>query len=184
MSKITVALATGTALAALALPAVAGAHATVSPLQPQGAALTAARGTYVLRAPNETDGQRTYKVSLLVPTAIRTSISIRQLPDWKVSLKTRKTGQKDAEGGDVVAISRITWTARTTRDEIAPHFYGEWPIRFQNPATPQALTFRIDQYYTSRKGSRKRPEVVRWAGGPGSDHPASVIDVVASAPAT
>lgn len=175
-------LAAGTAAAALLLPAAAGAHATVSPLQPQGPLLTAARGTFALRAPNETAKQRTFKVSLLVPSAIRTSISVRQLPDWKVTLKTRKTGQKDAEGGDVVAISRITWTARRTSDEIAPRFYGEWPIRFQNPATPQALTFKIDQYYTGKGGGRRRPEIVRWSGGPSSDRPASVLQVVANAP--
>ena len=49
------ALLLGAALAIgalMSLPAGAGAHATVSPFQPQTSPLTAARTLYVLRVPN------------------------------------------------------------------------------------------------------------------------------------
>lgn len=174
------AIVTGLALAALAAAVTpfASGHATVSLLQPQGKALTAARVAYVLRAPNEKAKQATFQVTLYVPEAAQTSISVKQTPDWAVVLKRRPTGEVDAEGNPRYAIERVTWIARPG-NRIDPGFYGEWSFRMQNPATPQRLCFAIDQWYTKKTDGGK-PEVVKWNGDSSSATPASCVDVVAS----
>ena len=164
--------------AILAVAPFASGHATVSLLQPQGKALTAARVAYVVRAPNEKAKQDTIMVTMHVPEAAQASISVKQTPDWTVVLKRRDTGQVDAEGNPRYAIERITWIARPG-SKIEPGFYGEWSFRMQNPATPQRLCFSIDQWY-SKKTADGKPEVVKWNGDAASPTPASCLDVVSS----
>ena len=166
------------AAAILAVAPFASGHATVSLLQPQGKALTAARVAYVLRAPNEKAKQDTIMVTMHVPEAAQASISVKQTPDWTVVLKRRDTGQLDAEGNPRYAIERVTWIAKKGM-RIGPGFYGEWSFRMQNPASPQRLCFAIDQWY-SKKTADGKPEVVKWSGGSDSATPASCVDVVSS----
>jgi len=168
-------------IAALVVPALSSGHATVSALQPQGTSLTGARGTYVVRAPNEREAQNTWKIVMYVPAAIQESISFRQVPDWRLKIIREDTG-KTAEGGSkVFAVKRVAWTAKTKDAEIEPGMFGEWAIRFVNPATPTTLCFGITQYYRSTAGKRAKPEVVNWTGDPAtSDTPRSCIDVKAS----
>ena len=164
--------------AAFALAPLASGHATVSLLQPQGKALTAARVAYVLRAPNEKATQATFQVTMSVPEAVQTSISVKQTPDWAVVLKRRPTGETDAEGNPRFAIERVTWIARNG-NRVEPGFYGEWSFRLQNPTSPQRLCFAIDQWY-SKKTTDGKAEVVKWNGAAGSATPASCVDIVAS----
>ena len=166
------------AAAVLAIAPFASGHATVSLLQPQGRALTAARVAYVLRAPNEKAKQDTIMVTMHVPDAVQTSISVKQTADWAVVLKRRETGQLDAEGNPRYAIERVTWIAKKG-NRVGPGFYGEWSFRMQNPATPQRLCFSIDQWY-SKKTADGKPEVVKWSGASDSATPASCVDVVSS----
>jgi uncharacterized protein YcnI len=166
------------AAAILAVAPFASGHSTVSLLQPQGKALTAARVAYVLRSPNEKAKQDTIMVTMHVPEAAQASISVKQTPDWRVVLKRRDTGQVDADGNPRYAIERVTWIAKKGM-RIAPGFYGEWSFRMQNPATPQRMCFAIDQWY-SKKTVDGKPEVVKWNGSADSATPASCIDVVSS----
>jgi uncharacterized protein YcnI len=178
MKKLVIAMALAGAVAATAIPLASG-HATVSLLQPQGKALTAARVAYVMRAPNERAKQATFQVTMYVPDAVQTSISVKQTPDWAVVLKRRPTGEVDAEGNPRYAIERVTWIAKAKEDRIEPGFYGEWSFRLQNPTAPQRLCFPIDQWYTKKEANGK-PELVKWSGGAESATPASCVDVVAS----
>jgi uncharacterized protein YcnI len=178
-TKKLIALGGGLMLALTAMAPLASGHATVSLLQPQGKALTSARAAYVLRAPTERAKQSTIMVTLHVPEAVQTAISVKQLQDWKVVLKKRETGQLDAEGNPRYAIERITWIARNKDSWVEPGFYAEFGIRMQNPATPQRLCFPIDQWY-SKKTADGKPEVVRWNGDSASPTPASCLDIVAS----
>jgi uncharacterized protein YcnI len=192
-SKAGVALIGLAAAAALmSLPATAGAHATVSPFQPQTTPLTSARTSYVLRVPNEKFSQPTYKVVLFVPKAIQEAISVRQSSDWKTRLTRVNTGKKNEEGDPLLATTAITWVAKQG-SQIDPGFFGEFFIRWQNPATPQALCFPVHQYYrgaTSAKGKKKgkkarraaKPEIVRWIGPPSAEFPASCVNVAAAPP--
>jgi uncharacterized protein YcnI len=171
------------ATVALAVPALSSGHATVSALQPQGASLTGARGTFVVRAPNETPSQATWKIVMYVPAQIQESFSVKQDPNWKIRLVREDTGRKGESGSAIYAIRRVSWTARNRDAEIEPGMFGEWPVRWVNPVAPTTLCFAIAQYYRNANGSRSKPEIVNWTGDPATaEHPRSCIDVAASAP--
>jgi uncharacterized protein YcnI len=171
----------GAGIAALALPSLSSGHATVSALQPQGPSLTAARGSYVVRAPNEREAQSTWKIVVNVPAQIQESISFRQSPDWRIKIVREDTGRTGEGGGKIFAVKRVAWTAKTKDAEIEPGMFGEWAIRYVNPATPTTLCFGILQYYRNTEGKRVKPELVSWTGDPAtSDTPRSCIDVKAS----
>lgn len=168
---------------ALAVPALSSGHATVSPLQPQGTPLTAARGTFVVRAPNERETQSTWKVVMYVPAPLQESFSVQQSPDWKIRITREDTGRKSEGGGKVFAVKRVSWTARTQDAEIEPGMFGQWATRWVNPLTRTKLCFGIAQYYRNLDGSRRKPEIVNWTGDPAtSDTPRSCIDVAAAPP--
>jgi uncharacterized protein YcnI len=168
-------------IAALAVPALSSGHATVSALQPQGTSLTGARGTYVVRAPNEREAQSTWKIVMYVPAEIQESISFRQVPDWKINIVREDTGRAGEGGSKIFAVKRVSWTAKTKDAEIEPGMFGEWAIRYVNPATPATLCFGIAQWYRNTSGARTKPDIVNWTGDPAtSDTPRSCIDVKAS----
>ena len=170
------------AIAALAVPALSSGHAPVPPLHPPGASLTGASGTYVVRVPNERPAQSTWKVVMYVPAELQEGISFKQTPGWKLRILTEDTGRKDTKGAAVLAVKRVSWTATGPDAEIDPKMFGEWAIRYRNPATPTTLCFGIAQYYRNADGSRRRSEIVNWTGDPAtSDTPRSCIDVKASA---
>jgi hypothetical protein len=181
-AAIAVAVAAAGAIA-LAVPALSSGHATVSALQPQGPSLTGARGTFVVRAPNETPAQNTWKIVLYVPAQIQESFSVRQSSDWKIRLQRSDTGRKGESGSAIYAIKRVSWTARNAAAEIEPGMFGEWAARWVNPVTPATLCFGIAQYYRNADGSRRKPEIVNWTGDPATaEHPRSCIDVAATPP--
>jgi uncharacterized protein YcnI len=179
--KLKILLGLGVAVGAvLALTPLASGHAVVSAIQPQGKSLTAARTAYVLRVPNEKAAQNTFEVDLLVPQAVQTAISVKQTSDWVTRLVRVDTGQKNAEGQPIMAVTKIRWIAKPGMDsQIEPGFYGEFYFRITNPATPQKLCFPVDQWYT-KATSNGKPEAVHWNGDASSATPASCVDVVAS----
>jgi uncharacterized protein YcnI len=169
-------------IGALVVPALSSGHATVSALQPQGTSLTGARGTFVVRAPNEREAQSTWKIVMNVPAPIQESISFKQSPDWRIKIIREDTGRTGEGGSKIFAVKRVAWTATTKDAEIEPGMFGEWAVRWVNPATPATLCFGILQYYRNTQGKRVKPEVVSWTGDPATaDTPRSCIDVKASA---
>lgn len=176
--------------ALLAVPAGAGAHATVSPFQPQTTPLTAARTSYVLRVPNEKFDQSAYKVTLFVPTPLQEAISIKQSADWSVHLKRRDTGKKNEDGDPLYAITSISWVAKRG-SEIKPGFFGDFIVRWQNPVQPGKFCFPVNQYYrakgfaklSKRQQRTAKPELVAWTGPPSAEFPASCVTTVAALPA-
>lgn len=177
--KRAIGIGAGLTAALLMMVPFANGHATISLLQPQGRALTSASATYVVRAPTERGAQSTIMLTLHVPEAVQTSISVKQVPDWAIVLKKRPTGELDAEGNPRNAIERITWIARNKDSHVQPGMYAEFSVRMRNPATPQRLCFAIDQWYT-KKANATKPELVRWNGDSSSPTPASCLDIVAS----
>ena len=170
---------------ALSVPALSSAHTTISALQPQGPLLTAQRTTYVVRSPNETPKQNTFRITMIVPEAAQGGISVKHDSDWKIKLTKKKTSETDEDGNPVFAIRKVTWTAKTRGDEIKPFEYGEWPVRFQNPETAGQLCFGFRQFYRNAKtGKRSKPEVVNWTGAQDADTPASCVQIVDSAAPT
>ena len=163
---------------AMVVAPIAGSHATVSLLQPQGKALTAASVAYILRVPNEKAAQSTYSVIMTVPEAVQQSISVKQMADWTITLQRKDTGQKNADGEAIMATEKITWRSKPG-NVIKPGFYGEFQFRLQNPATPQRSASRSTSGTTprQREGSRSSSP---WTGDSASATPASCVDVVAS----
>ena len=159
------------AAATLCVPASAGAHATVNAMQPQGKTLTAARQAYVLRVPNEEEKTSTYQVTLFVPPAVQSSIAVMKKPGWRITMKRTDAGT-----------TKITWRARNGSSAIDPHYYDEFPVRWQNPAAAQRVCFWIYQTYgtqvhnsrTDRMGWSKS-ETVKWSGPASSETPASCL---------
>lgn len=179
MKKVVIALSVGAATAALGLTPLASGHATVSLLQPQGKALTSARVAVILRGPNEKAEQSTFQMVLNVPEPVQRSISVKAMSDWKIVLRRRDTGEKNASGEPIFATERVTWIAKSKDARIDPGFYGEWQFRVQNPSTPQRLCYSIDQWYT-KKTEDGKAERVSWSGPPDSATPASCMDIVGS----
>jgi uncharacterized protein YcnI len=169
-----------TAVAAGVVAPFASPHATVSLMQPQGRALTAASVTYILRVPNEKAAQSTYSVTMNVPEAVQESISVRQMADWTITLKRRDTGRKNSSGDAIMATESITWRAKKGANAIIkPGMYGEFQFRLRNPASPTRICFPTDQWYNARSRGGKN-ELVAWSGGSESATPASCVDVVAN----
>jgi uncharacterized protein YcnI len=173
----------GAAVAAsLAFPAFAGAHATVSALQPQGKSLTSARQLYVLRAPNERADLQSWKIVLYVPKGIQRSIRLTRKPGWTVRATTVDSGQKDAEGAPIKDVVKVVWTARRGQ-ATPPLFYDDFHFRIQNPATPQRMCFWVHQFYGNAERGRtpwSTVETVKWTGPGNSDTPASCVNFVES----
>jgi uncharacterized protein YcnI len=170
-----------TAAALLAVPAAAGAHATVNAMQPQGKSLTSARQLYVVRVPSEREKTDTYQVSMFVPPAVQQSIRVMKKPGWRITLAKKDTGIKSPEGEAVFAIEKITWTAVRRSSAIEPLHFDDFPVRWQNPAAPQRTCFWIYQTYGNRKGSRwDRVETVKWSGASTSETPASCVSFTES----
>ncbi len=161
------------AVAAATAPRLADAHATISGVQP-GPYKTAARTSYVIRVPNEKAKQNTIRLEVQVPAAVQQAISVKKVAGWKTKLVTQPTGQSDADGNPIVNVTKIVYSA-TRSAEIAPHFFEEWPVRFQNPATPQSLCFPMIQTYRGLHGG---VDVVSWTGDPSSETPASCVSIV------
>ncbi|HZR94664.1 MAG TPA: DUF1775 domain-containing protein [Gaiellaceae bacterium] len=172
------------AAAALVIPAVAAAHAVVSPFAPAGTALTGARTVYVLRVPNERADRNTVAFSMVVPDQVQTAISVLAMPGYSIKLKRVDTGAKTTEGAPIMATQAITWTPLKGL-LVPPGFYAEVYFRFQNPITPSRLCFPVQQIYGGRLNARGvaqgKGEVVLWTGDASSATPASCVDVKAAA---
>jgi len=159
-------------IAALALPAAAQAHVT---LQPN----TAPAGAYVVedvRVPNETSDAVTTKVDVKLPPGFA-AVSYAAAPGWTVKLTTAKLAKPIAtdDGTLTEGVTRITWTADSKADGIAPGQFRDFPISLQVPGKAgDTLTFKALQTYSNG-------DVVRWIGEPSDDHPAPRVRVVAAA---
>jgi len=169
-------------IALLSMPAGAGAHAVVSPFQPQTPPLTAARTLYVLRVPNEEESLVTYKVVMPVPPALQEAISVKPTPGWRTHLSRKWTGKTEKFGNEVFKIyatSKITWTAKRG-EGLYPGFFDDFFFRFQNPAQAQQICFPVFQFYgKARKSGRfKLAKTVNWNGPPNSESPASCVNVL------
>jgi uncharacterized protein YcnI len=179
MKKL-IAVACAAGAAALAVPAAAGAHAVVSPLQPQGTSLTSARQLYVLRVPTERAEVGTWKVVMLVPAPLQESITFQKMAGWRVDLRREDTGRENDEGDAIMRTTKVTWTARTRDDEADPGFFQDFTFRFQNPATAGPVCFNVSQHYRRNERRRAGGEIVRWFGNPTSDTPASCVTITAA----
>lgn len=141
---------------ALALPASAFGHASVSPptvVKQQGQLFTVA-------VPTEEENDTTAKVEVDFPSGFGVD-SFEAAPGWTREVKA--TGS-----GETADIQSATWTGGSvpTGEDAVFHFVAE-------PSSAGDHTFTVKQTYASGK-------VVEWSGDESSDTPAAVVHVVDS----
>jgi periplasmic copper chaperone A len=162
-------IAAATAVAALAVPAVADAHVTVQPN-------TAAAGGFTrlnVRVPNERDDASTTKVELQLPDGFAEA-SFEPNPGWTVKVTKAKLAQpiKTDDGEVTEGVKQITWSSK---DGIPPGAFMDFGLSVQVPGKAgDTLTFKALQTYSNG-------EIVRWIGPEGSDNPAPTVSVTAPA---
>ena len=145
------------AAAALVLPAVASAHAEVSPK----VSLSGRLQLYSLAVPTEKEGLTTTKIVMTVPSGFGI--------DWFVPPPAGWTQQvKQSGSGDSAVITKVTWTGgkTPTGEDSLFQFLAQ-------PASAKTYTFQVQQTYSD--GS-----IVNWAGPESSDAPAPTIEAASS----
>ena len=141
------------AVAALAMPAVALAHAVVYPRS----STPGAYEKYVLRVPNESDTSTTTRVEIRFPPEVRV-VSFGDVAGWKLEVQT-DTARR---------ITGATWTGA-----LPPERFVEFPFVAVNPRTDARIVWPVYQTYSD--GER-----VGWTGPEGGDTPASVTVIGAA----
>ncbi len=145
------------ALAALLLvPAVAGAHARVSP----AVSLSGQLQLYSLAVPTEKDNAATTKIVLTLPSGFSID-SFAPSPGWHRVLAQSGSGEN-------AVIQRVTWTGGhvPTGEDSVFQFLAQ-------AASAGTYRFTVQQTYTD--GS-----IVNWAGPESSEAPAPTIEAKSS----
>jgi uncharacterized protein YcnI len=139
---------------ALLAPAVASAHARVSP----AVSVKGELQLYSLAVPTEKSGATTSKIVMTVPSGFGIDSFVPPPPGW--AQHVRQSGS-----GDSAVVTQVTWTGgRTpTGQDSLFQFLAQ-------PASAQTYTFLVQQTYSD--GS-----IVNWSGSESSDAPAPTIEV-------
>lgn len=155
MSRLTGATVVA-AILALALPAVAFAHAEISP----PVALAKHFQVYTLAVPTEESGAVATTIELMPPAGFSID-SFVAAPGW-----TRKV---DLTGsGDNAVVTMVTWSGGKTptgEDSVFQFLAG--------PDSAKTYTFEVRQTYSNGK-------VVDWSGPENGDTPAPTLEAVSS----
>jgi uncharacterized protein YcnI len=145
------------AVAALAVPATALGHASVSP----PTVIKQQNQFFTIAVPGEEENDTTVKVQVDFPSGFGVD-SFQAVPGWTRSVKSSGSGE-EAE------IQSATWTGGSvpTGEDAVFGFVAE-------PQSSGDYTFKVTQTYASGK-------VVEWTGAENSDTPAAVVHVLSSA---
>ena len=145
------------AAAALILPAVASAHARVSP----AVSVSNELQLYSLAVPTEKTGLTTTKIVMTVPAGFGIDSFAPAPPGWR-----KRVAQSGS--GDSAVVTRVTWTGgRTpTGEDSLFQFLAQ-------PASAKTYTFGVQQTYSD--GS-----IVNWSGPESSASPAPTIEAASS----
>jgi uncharacterized protein YcnI len=144
-------------LLALVAPAIASAHARVSP----AVSLAGKLQLYSLAVPTEKSGVTTTRVVLTVPSGFAIDSFVPPPPGW--TQQVQQTGS-----GDSAVITKVTWNGgkTPTGEDALFQFLAQ-------PSKAQTYTFGVQQTYSD--GS-----IVNWSGPESSDAPAPTIDAANS----
>ena len=142
--------------AALAAPAMASAHARISP----AVSLAGKLQLYSLAVPTEKTGLTTTRIVMTVPTGFGID-SFAPPPGW--SMKVAQLGS-----GDSAVVTKVTWTGghTPTGEDSLFQFLAQ-------PASAKTYTFQVEQLYSD--GS-----IVDWAGPESAAAPAPTIEAASS----
>jgi uncharacterized protein YcnI len=144
-------------LIVLGVPAVALAHARVSP----AVSLAGELQLYSLAVPTEKSNATTTKIVLTVPTGFGIDSFVPPPAGWSQS--TQSTGS-----GEDAVVQQVTWSGgRTPTGEDSMFQF------LAQPSTPGTYTFHVQQTYSD--GS-----IVNWTGPESSEAPAPTIEAASS----
>lgn len=143
--------------AMLVLPAIASAHARVSP----AVSLSGKLQLYSLAIPTEKAGLTTSKIVLTVPSGFGIDSFAPPPAGWHQ--RTKSTGS-----GEDAVVEQVTWTGghTPTGEDSLFQFLAQ-------PAKSGTYTFQVEQTYSD--GS-----IVNWSGSESSEAPAPTIQAVSS----
>jgi len=144
-------------LIVLGVPAVAFAHARVSPAVSESGKLQ----LYSLAVPTEKDNATTTKIVMTVPNGFGIDSFVPPPAGWTQNVKS--TGS-----GDDAIVQQVTWSGgkTPTGEDSMFQFLAQ-------PAKPGTYTFHVQQTYSD--GS-----IVNWSGPESSAAPAPTIDAASS----
>jgi uncharacterized protein YcnI len=153
---LTLALIAGAAVT-LTVPAVASAHAEISPK----VSLSSKLQLFSLAVPTEKQGATTTKVVLTVPSGFGIDSFVPPPAGW-----TQQVQQSGS--GNSAVITKVTWTGgkTPTGEDSLFQFLAQ-------PASATTYTFQVQQTYSD--GS-----IVNWVGPESSDSPAPTIEANSS----
>jgi uncharacterized protein YcnI len=142
---------------ALIVPAVASAHARVSP----SVSLSNELQLYSLAVPTEKSSLTTTKIVMTVPSGFGIDSFAPAPPGWHMSQHTSGSGNN-------AVITKVTWTGghTPTGEDSLFQFLAQ-------PASAHTYTFQVQQTYSD--GS-----IVNWSGPESADAPAPTIKAVSS----
>ena len=140
--------------AGLLLPAVASAHARISPPVSVAGKLQ----LYSLAVPTEKDGLTTTKIVMTVPNGFGIDSFAPAPAGWQQQVQ-------QSGSGDSAVITKVTWTGGKvpTGEDSLFEFLAQ-------PSSSKQYTFQVEQTYSD--GS-----IVNWSGPESSDSPAPTLDV-------
>jgi uncharacterized protein YcnI len=139
------------------LPALASAHARVSP----AVSLSGKLQLYSLAVPTEKSGLTTSTIVMTVPSGFGIDSFVPPPAGW--TMREQQTGS-----GDNAVFTKVTWTGgkTPTGEDSLFQFLAQ-------PASAKTYTFGVQQTYSD--GS-----IVDWAGSESSAYPAPTIEAVSS----
>jgi len=143
--------------AALLVPAIASAHARVSPPVSVAGKLQ----LYSLAVPTEKEGLTTSTIVMTVPNGFGIDSFVPPPAGWQMHL------QQTGSGEDAV-VTKVTWTGGSTPTGQDSLFQF-----LAQPASAKTYTFQVQQTYSD--GS-----IVNWAGSESSEAPAPTIEAADS----
>jgi uncharacterized protein YcnI len=141
----------------LVVPALAAAHARISP----AVSVSGKLQLYSLAVPTEKAGLTTSKIVLTVPAGFGIDSFVPPPPGWTQHVQQTGTG-------DSAVVTRVTWTGGQTPTGQDSLFQF-----LAQPASAQTYSFQVQQTYSD--GS-----IVNWSGPESSEAPAPTIQAAAS----
>jgi uncharacterized protein YcnI len=156
--------------AALALPAVAGAHISLHPNEiPAGAFVTVD-----VRVPGEQPGAFADKVVMQMPPGF-TDVDVENIPGWtaRETITTLKRPLQTPDGPVDQVVSEITWTGdRSALGRLDNGYFVQFPLDMTMPSNlaGHSLTFKTVEYYSNGQNAY-------WIGPPSATFPAPTINV-------
>jgi uncharacterized protein YcnI len=144
------------ALAALAIPAAASAHAVVSPVVVEAKQLQ----FFTLSVPTEKEDATTTTIELTPPSGFNID-SFQPSPGWKRDVQSTGSGEE-------AVVTKVTWSGGKVPTE-------EDAVFGFNASTSGAKTYAFNVRQTYSDG-----EVVDWSGPESSDTPAPRLEAKSS----